>query len=438
MYNLIMRKKVFSVCILLVSLLFWLTPAFSAKSKTKVLVITVNGVINPVSAEFIGKSIGRAEKMSAEALVIELDTPGGLDTSMRTIVKDILSSPVPVVTYVSPSGARDASAGVFITLASHVAAMAPGTNIGAAHPVSLGEKMDKTMTEKATNDAVAYIRSLAEKSGRNAQWAEDAVRKSISVTESVALKEHVIDFVSKDLPTLLKDIDGKKIMTAAGEKTLRTADASVDTEEMGLRYKILYFISDPSVAYLLMLLGFYGLFFEFTNPGTIFPGVAGAIFLILAFYSFQTLPVNYAGLLLIILALVLFILEVKIVSHGLLAIGGIISMLIGSLMLFESPEPFLKLSLGLVLPAVIVTALFFTLTVRLAYMAFQRKPVTGSEGLIGLEGKALTDFSAEGGPVALHGEIWSASSEDTIRKGDTVVVASVSGLKIKVRKKEVR
>jgi membrane-bound serine protease (ClpP class) len=435
MYNLIMRRKPFSAFIFIIPLVFCLTAAFSAAPKTKVFVIRVNGVINPVSAEFIGKSIVRADKMSAEALIIELDTPGGLDTSMRTIVKDILSSPVPVVTYVAPSGARDASAGVFITLASHIAAMAPGTNIGAAHPVSLGEKMDKTMAEKATNDAVAYIRSLAEKNGRNAQWAEDAVRKSISVTESVALKEHVIDFVSKDLPTLLKDIDGRQVTTIVGEKTLKTANASVDMEEMGLRYKILYFISDPSVAYLLMLLGFYGLFFEFTNPGTIFPGVAGAIFLILAFYSFQTLPVNYAGLLLIILALVLFILEVKIVSHGLLAIGGIISMLIGSLMLFESPAPFLRLSLGLILPAVVMTALFFTLTVRLAYRAFQRKPVTGSEGLVDLEGKALTDFAAEGGSVAIRGEIWSAYSEETIKKGDTVLVVSVSGLKIKVRKR---
>ena len=437
MYNLIMRRKLCPLCILIVPLVFCLTAAFSAGPQTKVLTIKVNGVINPVSAEFIGKSIFRAEKMSAEALVIELDTPGGLDTSMRTIVKDILGSAVPVVTYVFPSGARDASAGVFITLASHIAAMAPGTNIGAAHPVSLGEKMDKTMAEKATNDAVAYIRSLAEKNGRNAQWAEDAVRKSISVTESVALKEHVIDFVSKDLSTLLKDIDGRKVMTAAGEKTLKTAHASVDTQEMGLRYKILYFISDPSVAYLLMLLGFYGLFFEFTNPGTIFPGVAGAIFLILAFYSFQTLPVNYAGLLLIILALVLFILEVKIVSHGLLAVGGIISMLIGSLMLFESPAPFLRLSLGLILPAVIVTALFFSLTVRLAYRAFQRKPLTGSEGLVGLEGKALTDITTEGGTVTVHGEIWSALSDAIIRKGETIVVVSVSGLTIKVRKKEV-
>ncbi len=432
-----MGKKVCALLLLILPLIFTRPALSSAVQKPQVLVIRVNGVINPVAAEFIERSITRAANMRAEALIIELDTPGGLDTSMRIIVKDILGSPVPVVTYVSPSGARDASAGVFMTLASHVAAMAPGTNIGAAHPVSLGEKMDKTMTEKATNDAAAYIKSLAEKTGRNVQWAEDAVRKSISATENEALENHVIDFVSRDVTTLLKDMDGKKVTTAAGERTLKTADASVVVQDMGFRYRLLYFISDPSVAYLLMLLGFYGLFFELTNPGTIFPGVAGAIFLILAFYSFQTLPVNYAGLLLIVLALVLFILEVKIISHGVLAIGGIISMIIGSLMLFESPSPFLKLSLRLVLPAVFVTALFFTLTVRLAYKAFRRKPVTGSEGLIGMEGNALTDITANGGSVTVHGEIWSASSDVVIEKGETVVVVSVSGLKIKVRKKEV-
>lgn len=376
--------------------------------------------------------------MNAEALVIELDTPGGLDTSMRSIVKDIISSSVPVIVYVYPSGARDASAGVFITFAAHVAAMAPGTNIGAAHPVSVGEKMDKTMSEKVTNDAAAYIRSLAERSGRNAQWAEDAVRKSVSITETEALKEHVIDIVSKNLSSLLKDVDGRKVMTVMGEKTLRTANVAVVTEEMGVRYKILNFISDPSVAYMLMLLGFYGLFFELTNPGAVFPGVAGAICLILAFYSFQTLPVNYAGLLLIILGLVLFVLEIKVLSHGVLTIGGIISMVIGSLMLFESPEPMFKLSLYLILPVVIFTAIFFTATFSLAYKAYRRRPVTGSEGLVGQEGRASSDITADGGTVKVRGEIWSAYSDETIKKGEAVSVVSVSGLTIKVKKKEVQ
>ncbi len=406
----------------------------SETQKNNVIVITVNGVINPSSAEYIGKSIKKANERKPEALIIELDTPGGLDTSMRSIVKDIIGSEVPVVVYVSPSGARAASAGVFIMLASHVAAMSPGTNIGAAHPVGVGEKMDKTMAEKATNDAAAYIRSLAERTGRNAKWAEDAVRKSISATETEALNQKVIDLVSKDLNTLLSDINGRKVRTVMGEKTLKTANVNVIREEMSLRHKILNFITDPNVAYMLMLLGFYGLFFELTNPGAIFPGVMGGICLILAFYAFQTLPVNYAGLLLIILAIILFILEVKIISHGVLTIGGVISMLIGSLMLFESPGPFMKLSLFLVLPAVILTALFFTIVLGLAYKAYKRKPVTGSEGLIGLKGVANADITKESGMVLLRGEIWSAYSDETISKGEKITVESVTGLKVKVKK----
>ena len=422
--------------LLLASVVF-LSSGGLGEQKKQVLTVRVSGVINPVSSEFISKSIIRANTMQAEALVIELDTPGGLDTSMRNIVKEIISSNVPVIVYVSPSGARAASAGVFITLAAHIAAMSPGTNIGAAHPVSMGGKMDTTMSEKATNDASAYIKSLAERTGRNAAWAEDAVRKSVSATETEALKKHIIDFVSKDLNALLKAIDGRKVTTAAGEKTLSTANVPVTHVEMDIRYKILDFISDPSVAYMLMLLGFYGLFFELTNPGTIFPGVTGAIFLILAFYSFQTLPVNYAGLLLIILALVLFILEIKIISHGVLTIGGAIAMVIGSLMLFDSPAPFLRISLSIIVPAVIVTALFFTATFRLAYSASKKKPATGGEGLIGTEGKAVTDINNDGGTAALHGEVWSASSDEIIKKGDKIEVVSLSGLQIKVKKKEV-
>ncbi len=398
------------------------------------MVITVDGVINPVSSEFIGKSIKKAGKMGAEALVIELDTPGGLDTSMRSIVKDIVGSDVPVVVYVSPSGARAASAGVFVTLAAHVAAMAPGTNIGAAHPVGVGGQMDKTMAAKATNDAAAYIKSLAESRGRNSQWAEKAVRESISATESEALKDNVIDLVSKDLSTLLSDIDGRQVQTAFGTKVLRTKDATVIKEEAGLRLKILNFISDPNVAYILMLLGFYGLFFELTSPGAVFPGVLGGICLILAFYAFQTLPVNYAGLLLILLAIILFILDIKVVSHGVLTIGGIIAMLIGSLMLFETPGPFLKLSLYLILPAVITTTLFFTVIIGLAIKAQKRKPVTGKEELIGMEGIAKTAVSKEGGTVYLHGELWSAYSDETISKDDKVVVENISGLKMKVKR----
>jgi membrane-bound serine protease (ClpP class) len=405
------------------------------EKKPTVMVIAVNGVINPVSSEFIGKSIRTAHEKEAEALVIELDTPGGLDTSMRSIVKDMIGSEVPVVVFVSPSGSRAASAGVFLTLAAHIAAMAPGTNIGAAHPVGIGEKMDKTVAEKATNDAAAYIKSIAEQRGRNVQWAENAVRKSISATESEALSNHVIDLVTKDLTSLLSDIDGMRVQTALGEKILRTKGSKVVRKELGIRHEILNLISDPNVAYILMLLGFYGLFFELTNPGSLFPGVLGGICLILAFYAFQTLPVNYAGLLLIILSLILFILEIKITSHGILTIGGVIAMIIGSLMLFESPAPFMKLSLSLILPAVFITALFFSVTLGLAFKAQRRKPVTGIEGLIGEQGTADTDISLDGGMVSLHGERWSAYSEEPISKGDRIIVDAVSGLKVKVRKR---
>jgi membrane-bound serine protease (ClpP class) len=428
------RKNIFSVGILFIVIVLYPSLFFSEEPKRDVMVITLNGVINPVASEYIGKSIKIANEKKVEALVIELDTPGGLDTSMRQIVKDIISSEVPVVVYVSPSGSRAASAGVFITLAAHIAAMAPGTNIGAAHPVSVGGKMDKVMAEKATNDAAAYIKSLADRNGRNAKWAEDSVRKSISATAEEALKLGVIDFVSKDLKSLLSDMNGKKVRTVMGEKILKTANANVIREEMGFRQKILNLISDPNVAYILMLLGFYGLFFELTNPGSIFPGVMGGISLILAFYAFQTLPVNYAGLLLIILAIILFVLEIKIVSHGVLTIGGIISMVIGSIMLFESPAPFMKLSLYVILPAVVITTLFFTLIIGLAVKAHRRKPVTGPEGLLGAEGVASTDITKDGGMVLLHGERWAAYSDEPISKNEKVKVEAVSRLKVKVKR----
>lgn len=426
-----------TILLLLVSLLCVLFASASspAERKREVLVIRVDGVINPVSAEFIIRSLREANERYDDALVIELDTPGGLDTSMRTIVKGIIGSPTPVIVYIAPSGARAASAGVFVTLSADVAAMAPGTNIGAAHPVTMGgRELSKTMEKKVVNDAAAYIRSLAERNGRNADWAEEAVRKSVSLAAEDALKNHVVDIVSPDLNSLLKSVDGRKVRAGKGERVLKTANAVIVRREMGWRYRLLNFISDPSVAYILMLLGFYGLFFEFTNPGSIFPGVTGAIFLILAFYSFQTLPVNYAGLLLIVLGIVLFILEIKIVSHGILTIGGIISMVLGSLMLFESPAPFFRLSLYLILPAVIFTALFFTVTFRLAYRAFRSKPITGREGLVGMEGTAKTDVTKEKGMVSVQGELWSAYSDDFIPKGERIEVQSVSGLKLKVGK----
>lgn len=402
----------------------------------QVMVVTVEGVINPVSSEFIVKSLDRANEAAMEAFVIELDTPGGLMDSMRDIIKAMLGSNVPVVVFVAPGGARAASAGAFITIASHVAAMAPQTNIGAAHPVGVGQEMDETMSDKVTNDAVAYIKSLAEQRGRNVQWAEDAVRKSISSTEREALEAGVIDLITRDVNTLLQDIDGWEVQVGGRQKVLHTAGATVERQEMGLRHRILDLISNPNVAYILMLLGFYGLFFELTNPGAVLPGVIGAISLILAFYAFQTLPVNYAGLFLILLAVIMFVLEVKVSSYGVLTIGGIIAMAIGSIMLFEAGGPFFRLSLYVVIISVLVTAMFFTVVLGLVIKAYRSKPATGMEGLVGEAGRAITDITEKGGQVAMHGEYWSAFSETPIAKGEEVVVEKVTGLQVKVRKKQ--
>ncbi|MBI4697512.1 MAG: nodulation protein NfeD, partial [Nitrospirae bacterium] len=294
------------------------------------------------------------------------------------------------------------------------------------------QQIPSAVEEKVLNDAVAYIRSAALRNKRNAEWAEKAVRESVSITGSEALKLNVIDILAENLNSLLENIDGRTVELAAGKHVIKTKGIIVRYKEVGTRHKILNFISDPNVAYLLMLLGFYGIFFEFTNPGAIFPGVFGAISLILAFYSFQTLPVNYAGLLLIILAIILFLLEIKIISHGILAIGGIISMIIGSLMLFETSQPFFRLSLTVILPAVVITALFFTLTIAMALKAQRRKPQTGIEGLIGITGNAKTDISSGGGTVFVHGEIWSAWSDEPVKAGEGIIVERVEGLKLKV------
>jgi membrane-bound serine protease (ClpP class) len=293
------------------------------------------------------------------------------------------------------------------------------------------------MSEKAANDSAAYIKSIATQRGRNAGWAEEAVRKSVSITENDALKNKVIDLIAKDMDSLLKAIDGKKVPAGEGERKLNTAGAKIVVEQMGLRNKILSIIGDPTVAYLLMLLGFYGLLFELMNPGSLLPGIIGSICLVLSFYAFQTLPVNYAGLLLIIIGIVLFLMEVKVTSYGLLTVGGIIAITLGSLMMFESPFPFLRVSLAIILPATLVTALFFIFTFRLAHNAHKKKPLTGREALIGYEGIATTVVGPAGGMVRVRGEIWSAWSDFEIAAGEKVTVDSVQGLKLKVIKKAV-
>ncbi len=402
----------------------------------RVNVLKADGIVNPVMAEFITKELEEASIGEIEAVVIELDTPGGLDLAMRDIVKAIMRSDVPVVVYVSPSGGRAASAGVFITLSAHIAAMAPGTNIGAAHPVGvgIGGKMDETMLKKVENDAVAYIRGIAKKRGRNADWAEKAVRESVSITADEALKLKVIDYVAQDLQALLEMIDGKVVKTASGEVRLKTKGALVVNREMGWRLKVLDTIGNPNVAYILMMIGLAGLYFELSNPGAILPGVIGAIALILSFYGLQTLPVNYAGFLLIILAVILFIAEIKITSYGVLTLGGIISLILGSIMLFESPLPYLRVSLSVLLPTVIFISLFFILVISLAIKARLAQPISGVEGLIGKECIAETDISPEG-KVFIHGELWNAISEEPVKKGERVIVRGLKGLKMIVEKK---
>jgi membrane-bound serine protease (ClpP class) len=397
-------------------------------------VVKAQGTVNPVMGEYIVESLEEAKSTGASMVIIELDTPGGLDLSMRDIVKALLNSPVPVAVYVSPPGSRAASAGVFITMAAHIAAMAPGTNIGSAHPVAMGgEKMDETMIKKVENDAAAYIKSIAKKKNRNVEWAEKAVRESVNITASEAVKLKVIDLVAEDTDALIVALEGWKVLVDGKEVTLRTKGAKIAKVEMGLRHRILDAITNPNVAYILMMIGMVGIYFELSNPGAIFPGVIGAICLILAFYSFQTLPVNYAGLLLIGLAIAFFIAELSVVSFGLLTIAGIVSLTLGSLMLFDSPLPFMRVSVSVILPTIILVSIFISVTLYYAVRIFKRTPVSGAEGLVGTEGTASSNVDPEG-KVYVSGEYWNAESADHIKKGDKVAVISIDGLKLSVRK----
>ncbi len=391
-----------------------------------------SGVINPVASEYVDKGLEKARALGAQALVLQLDTPGGLDKSMRLIIKSMLASPIPVVVYVAPAGSRAASAGVFITIAAHVAAMAPGTNIGAAHPVALGGgKMDKTMIEKVENDAAAYIRSLAERWGRNADWAEEAVRKSVSIQASEAVEKGVVDLLAPSLEELLAKIDGRALQAGGRTVTLATAGAPVVTVSMTLKQRILSFLSHPNVAYLLMLLGFYGIFFELSSPGALFPGIIGGIAIILAAYALQLLPVNWAGLALMALALVLFLLEIKVPSHGALTIGGVVALTLGSLMLFDSPDPLLRVSLKVIIPAVVVTSGFFIFLVGKTAQAHRARVTTGREGLVGAEG-IVRKWADGQGTILLRGELWKAESQSPLVSGQEVTVTETEGLTLTV------
>jgi membrane-bound serine protease (ClpP class) len=492
--------RIFSFLLILAgSALLFLLSAFAQSRSVRVITIDAQ-IINPVAAEYIRGAIVSAEEDGAECLIIQLDTPGGLLTSTRTIVKDLLNADVPIVVYVAPSGAQAGSAGVFITLAANIAAMAPSTNIGAAHPVDLGggdgdswqkaikdleeklkelerrqetpipqptepipkqtpevepavtgegeeeaqltdeagedeESTGSTMGDKVMNDTLAWTRGIARLRGRNEEWAVEAVTKSVSVTDGEALEKNVIDFVCKDLDELLEKIDGQEVEVASGTVVLRTKGATTVYQDMSTRQKILMAISNPNIAYILMMLGFFGLLFEVTHAGIGFPGVAGAICLILAFYSFQMLPVNYAGVLLILLAIVLFVAEAKVASYGLLTVGGLVCMTLGSIMLIDTPYDFLRVSNTVIFPVVLTTATIVIFLVTLVIRVQSRKSSVGQEGLVGLIGTAETDVSPEG-KVFVHGEIWNARSSDDLDKGSKARVVKVDGMTVVVEKVE--
>lgn len=402
----------------------------------RIVSLTLDGAINPATAQYVHRGIEEASRQRATAVLIHLNTPGGLLESTRHMVGNILDAPLPVIVYIAPAGAHAGSAGVFVTLAAHIAAMAPGTNLGAAHPVSMGEQADSVMNEKITNDAAAFIRTIAEKRHRNFTWAEQAVRNSVSITETEALRAHVIDLIADRDADLLQKIDGRRVALAGGDTvTLHTAAAIIQPLPMTTTEAFLALISDPNVAYVLLLLGMFGILFELYNPGGVLPGIIGVICLIVAFYAMNALPVNYAGVALIIFAVILFILEIKIASHGALALGGITSLLLGSMMLIKPDASFdvIRLSWAVILFSVLLTALFFFVVIGIGLKAQQLKPVTGIQGMIGEKGVAITALHPSGA-VLVHGERWNAIAEEgSIAAGETVEVVRVENLTLHVK-----
>ncbi len=425
---------IFRKLLVIALLLVWPINAFGSDG---IIVVKIEGAINPVVAAFVANEIRSANTSSEELIVIQMDTPGGLDTSMRKIIKAIQSSKIPVASFVSPGGSRAASAGTFITIASHIAAMEPGTNIGAAHPVNLmgggtgGQA--KVMEDKVVNDASAYIRSLAEQRGRNTHWAELSVRKSVSVSAEEAKRLNVIDLVAANLDSLVLALDKREVKLGGSIITLNTAEKNIIFKEMNSRQRILDIIASPNVAYVLMMLGLVGLYFELSNPGLILPGVVGSVSLVLALYAMQTLPINYAGLLLIILGVVLLIAEVNVMSYGLLAMSGAISIFLGSIMLIDSDDPAMQISKMILYPTLGMTFLFSVGSIYLAKKAHQLVTTTGMEGLLGEIGVVKETLNPEG-RVLIHGEMWKAESDTVISVGQKVSVEVVKGLKIQVRK----
>lgn len=396
--------------------------------------IRIQDSINPGAEDFIEYAISSSEQDGAAFLIILLDTPGGLLTATRGIVQAILNAAVPIIIYVHPSGAQAASAGVFITAAADIAAMAPGTNIGAAHPVTTGGgDVPSSMSEKVVNDTVAFARSIADQQGRNADWLEKAVRKSVSITAQEAFAENVIDLVAADIPALLKRLDGWEIEKKGQKKKIITQGLEERTISPGWQHKVLRAVSNPNIAYLLLMIGLAGLYFELSQPGAILPGVIGGISLVLALYALQTLPVNYAGVLLILLAIIFFLLEIKVASYGMLSLAGVLSLVLGSLMLFRVPGSTSRLASSVFVPTVVVISVFFVTVATMAFRAQIRKPEIGADAMAGLIGEVTKDLDPHG-KVFVSGELWNAESDEHIAAGQKVEVVSVDNLKLKVKK----
>jgi membrane-bound serine protease (ClpP class) len=410
-------------------------PVASQDNQPKpVYAIRIEGAVSPGTAGFLSASLKKAIEADAQAFLVELDTPGGLIQSTRTMVKSIMNAPIPVIIYVSPSGAQAASAGTMITMSGDVAAMAPGTNIGAAHPVAGGGKdIEGAMQDKVLNDTIAFAQGIAKERGRNAGWVKKAIEKSVSVTSDEAVALKVVDLVAHSRADLLQKINGRVIERGDLKVTLNTATAPVVELSETFRDRILRTLADPNIAYILMMLGLAGLYFELSHPGTILPGVVGGISLILAFYSFQTLPVNYAGIMLILLGLVLFILELKVTSFGMLTVGGLISLTLGSLMLFKTPQEYMQVSLSVLIPVLLTVGGFFVAITFLVVRAHSRVSPSGESGLVGMTGK-VKEWDQDRGRVFVHGEWWHASGPDQLASGDAIEVTAVEGMRLIVKR----